>query len=92
MDLTKAQLEKDSLLKVLTQPNSANLSQGSPVHLRSPECVALGGESIWDKAVWLTISWSLDYKLMVKGKVVLVPLKDSRTAVGSYFYCSDVCG
>lgn len=54
-DLTKAQSKKDSLLKVLAQPNSANLLQVSPVHLWLLECAALGGVTIWEQAAWSVI-------------------------------------
>lgn len=78
LDLTKspAGKKKDSLLKVLTQTNSTNLLQASQVHLRSPECVAPGRESIWEQAVWSAISRPVDQELEL-GKVVSLSLKYS---------------
>lgn len=50
-DLTKYQLERDSLSKV-TEPNSEALTQVGLVHLWLPGCVALGRISIKEQEVW----------------------------------------
>lgn len=79
-DPTKAKLEKDSSLKVVTQPNFTNLLHASPDHWWLPECVALHGVSIWEQAVWFAFPglWTRN----LNGRVVWLSFKDSTAHKG----------
>ena len=79
-DPTKAKSEKDSFLKVVTQPNFTNLLHASPDQWWLPECVALCGVSIWEQAVWFAFPGLRTGNL--NGIVVWSSFKDSTARKG----------